>query len=95
MFARVTPYKMKESAREAALQQMKDLKSEIMAMPGMRSFVNVMDETGRGYIVALVDSREVSEKNAGTVRMLWAKFSDHLEETPEPEGYDVMAEWSN
>ena len=95
MFARVTPYKMKPGSRDAAMAIMERLKDQIMGMPGMHNFINVMNEDGSGYVVAVVESRATSDANAETVKALWGQFADHLEAMPTPEGFDVMANWSN
>ncbi|MEM7641486.1 MAG: hypothetical protein AAF366_03055 [Pseudomonadota bacterium] len=93
MFARVTPFKMKKESRDAMIQLMHELKSDIMALPGIQHFINVIDDEGRGYVISMVESREVSDANADKVRALWAKFADHLESQPLPEGYEVVADW--
>ena len=95
MFARVTRFKMKPGSREAATALMEDVKSEVMGMPGMHHFINAMNDDGSGYVVALVESRETADANAPKVKELWGKFADHLEAMPAPEGFDVIANWSN
>lgn len=95
MFARITSYKMKAGTKGAATALLNDLKSEIMSLPGMKRFINVMNEDGSGYVVALVESREVSEANADRVTAIWGNFADHLEAVPTPQGFDVIADWAN
>lgn len=95
MHARVTPYRMKDGARETAISRMNDLKEAIMAMPGMRNFINVMNDDGTGYVVALVDSKEISDANFDRTMEMWGRFSDLLEATPDATGYEVMANWAN
>ena len=94
MHARVTKYKMKADAMDDAVALVNKFRDEIMAMPGMIHFINVANDDGSGYVVALVESREVSDANADLVREMWGRFADHLEEMPTPEGYDVIANWS-
>ncbi|MBT8457859.1 MAG: hypothetical protein HKO95_13985 [Rhodobacteraceae bacterium] len=95
MYARITPYKMKHGARDSATELMHELKGQIMALPGMQHFINVTNEDGSGYVVAVVDSKETAEASADNVKALWANFAEHLERMPTPSGYDVMANWSN
>ncbi|QYX56575.1 hypothetical protein K1T73_16265 [Roseovarius sp. SCSIO 43702] len=95
MFARVTRYKLKPGAREAAIAQMETMKSDIMGLPGMQHFINVANEDGNGYVVAIVESRQISDSNADKVAALWGRMSEHLAEKPTAEGYDVGANWSN
>ena len=95
MFARVTKYKMKPGSREAATALMNQLKGEIMGMPGMHNFVNVMNDDGSGYVISIVENEATSDANAEKVKALWGQFSEHLESVPTPEGYDVIANWAN
>ncbi len=94
MFARVTKYKMKADATDAATALMHQLKGDILALPGMHRFINVMAPDGSGYVISVVESQETSDANADAVRALWGRFADHLEAIPTPEGYDVVADWS-
>lgn len=95
MFARVTRFKMKESAVDAAKELMVGMKGDVMALPGMKQFINVMNSDGDGYVIALVSDRATSDANAEQVRALWGRFADHLEAMPVPEGYDVQENWVN
>lgn len=93
MFARVTHYKMKPGSREPATAKMEELKGRILGMPGLQQFINVMNDDGSGYVIALVESEETSNANAETVKALWGEFSDYLEDMPKPTGYDVVVNW--
>ena len=96
MFARITPYQMKTDTLGDAKAKIEALKSQIMGLPGIIEFINAVDdETGKGYVVALVESREVSDANAAQVSAIWGQFADHLTAMPTPEGYDVFAHWKN
>lgn len=95
MFARVTHFKMKPGSVDAATDLMHQLREKIMGMPGMHNFINVMNEDGSGYVIAVVESEATSNANAETVKALWGAFADHLEAMPSPEGFDVVANWSN
>lgn len=95
MFARITEYKMKPGTRDQATALLNDLKPQIMAMDGMRSFINVMNDDGSGYVVSLVTDEETSDANADKVAALWANFSEMLERPPERAGFDVIAAWNN
>jgi len=93
MFARITQYKMKPGMRESATAKLNDLKSQIMDMPGMHCFTNVMNEDGSGFVVSVVESEETSNANAPKVAEIWGQFADYLESPPSPAGYDVIAHW--
>ncbi|SFS16542.1 hypothetical protein [Yoonia litorea] len=95
MFARITHYKMKEDSIAAATTLLEELKPQIMAMPGVVHFINAMDETGAGYVVSVVDSKETSDANNETVQAMWGQFAGFLEQPPTPEGFDVIADWHN
>lgn len=94
MFARITPYKMKPGTREAATKLMETLRGQILGLQGMKHFINVMNEDGKGYVISIVESEEASNANMEKVKALWANFADHLEAMPTPEGYDVIADWT-
>lgn len=93
MFARITPYKLKPGTIAAATARTEDLKAEIMGLPGMIRFLNVINADGAGYIVSVVESRKVSEANAEKVRAIWAKMGEFLAEMPVPGGFDVIQHW--
>lgn len=95
MFARVTQYKMKPGSKDATTAIMNSLKSQIMEMTGMHNFINVANEDGSGYVIAVVESEATSNANAPKVAELWGAFADHMEAPPKAVGYDVVANWSN
>lgn len=95
MFARITQYKMKPGTRYAATERMNTLRDQIMGMPGMHGFTNVMNEDGSGYVISVVESEESSNANAPKVAELWGQFAEYLEGPPQPVGYDVIAHWNN
>lgn len=95
MYARVTQYKMKTGNRDAAINLLNSLRDQIMGLPGMLNFVNVMNTDGAGYVVSVVESRAASEANAEKVGEIWRNFADHLERPPQAEGYEVIANWAN
>ena len=92
---RITRFRMRPDAIEAARALVGGLQAEIMAQPGMLRCIIVMNEDGRGYVLALTDERGGEPESVDRVRMLWHKFRDHLEEAPEPEIFAVVADWSN
>ena len=94
MFARVTPFKMKPGTRDAATAKMMTMKETIMGMNGMKHFINVMNEDGSGYVIAVIESEEQSNANAEQVKQAWGMMAEFLEEIPSPQGYDVVANWS-
>lgn len=94
MYARVTAYKMKPGTREAATARLNSMKDRIMGMKGMTHFLNVMNEDGTGYVIALVDSKASSDANAADVKAAWGMMAEFLEAMPTPQGYDVIANWS-
>lgn len=94
MFARITPYKMKPGPREAATAKLNELKDQILALPGMQHFLNVMNDDGSGYVISTVTDKATSDGNAEKVKAIWGNFAEFLEEVPTPEGYDVIADWT-
>jgi hypothetical protein len=94
MYARVTPYKMKPGTKAAATERLGTMKDMIMGMPGMQQFINVMNDDGTGYVIALVESEEASNANAETVKAAWGQMAEFLEEMPTPQGYEGVVNWT-
>ncbi|MFY0691486.1 MAG: hypothetical protein JXR14_06120 [Paracoccaceae bacterium] len=95
MYARVTPYKMKPGTKEVATALLEEMKPNIMGLPGLVNFVNVMNDDGSGYVISVVESKEISDANQDKVMAIWSRFAEHLEAMPQPEGFDLIANWSN
>lgn len=95
MFARITKYRMKPESIDAAMALLDQVKPQIMAIPGLIQFVNVMNDDGNGYVVSVVESKEVSDANQDKVQALWSRFADHLAEPPQAEGYKVLMSETN
>ncbi len=94
MFARITPFKMKQGSRDEAMKIMESVKSQILGLDGIQHFVCAMDDSGSGYVVSLVSSKEASDGNAARVKDIWANFSGLLEQPPVPGAYEVLADWA-
>ena len=95
MFARISRYRMKPESVDAAMALLNELKPQIMSLPGMLNFINVMNEDGIGYVVSVVESEEISNANQDKVQAIWARFADHLAEPPVIEGFNVLMNESN
>ena len=95
MHARVTHYKMKPESIETATAMLHSMKDQIMALPGMKQFINSINADGTGCVIAIVESREISEANEPATQSIWAQYSDHLLAVPEANGFDVIVDWSN
>lgn len=95
MYARITHYKLKPESIEEAMAKLDALRPEIMAMPGVVRFINTLNDDGTGYVLSVVESKETSEANEGAVQAMWGNFADYLLEMPTPQGYGVIADWSN
>ena len=94
MQARITRFKMRAETVDAAREQVGLLKDEIMDQPGMHRCIVVMNSDGSGHVMALVDERGSSPESVDRVRAIWRKFHDHLEAVPEPEIFEVIADWT-
>lgn len=95
MYARVTKYRMKPEAIEGALAKLDAMRPQIMALPGLLHFTNMMNDDGSGVVVSVVESQEVSDANQDKVQALWANFADDLAEAPVAEGYNVLMNEAN
>lgn len=94
MYARMTPFKLKPDSRDEAVKIMSGLKNEILGLEGMKHFVCATDNSGSGYVVSLVDSKEASDANTLRVKEIWSNFAGMLEQSPTPAGYEVLAAWT-
>ena len=70
MFARVTRYRMKPDSVAAATALLETLKPQIMALPGLLNFINVMNDDGNGYVVSVLESEEMANANLDQVQAL-------------------------
>ena len=95
MFARISRYRMKQESVESATALLNDLKPQIMSLPGILNFINVMNKDGSGYVISVVESEEISNANQDKVQAIWAQFADYLAEPPVIEGFDVLMNESN
>ncbi|NNE22948.1 MAG: hypothetical protein HKN11_10090 [Rhizobiales bacterium] len=95
MFARVTNYRMKPGSIDTAMAMLDDLKPQIMALPGLKQFINMMNDDGTGCVVSVVESEEQSNANQAAVQALWAQFADHLAEPPTMTGFNIIMNESN
>lgn len=91
MFARVSKYKMKHDKIDAAKAMLEKVKPQIMALPGIKQYVNVVGPDGSGYVISLVESKATSDANQVEVSKIWANFADFLAGPPEVGGYEVIA----
>lgn len=95
MFARVTNFKMKAEDLDDATALVNSLRDQILGLPGLHQFINVINQDGRGYILSFYDSEAVANANPGKVAEIWLAFASHLEVPPSAAGFDVVANWSN
>ncbi len=95
MHVRVTKYKMKPEAIEEATAMLEKMKGQIMALPGMKQFINSINADGSGCVIAVNESREQATANEPASKGIWALYSDHLAVEPETQGFDVVVNWSN
>ncbi|WP_422073555.1 hypothetical protein [Tranquillimonas rosea] len=93
MLARVTPYKMKPDSRDAAIEIMNELKSDILDLPGMVRFINVWGQDGNGYVISLIDESAAKDTDPERIKALWGHFREHLQGMPEPQTGEVIAHW--
>ncbi len=95
MYMRVTHYRMKPNAVEAAKAMLEQMKVQVMGIPGMLRFTNAINDDGVGCVVAVVESKETSDASQESVTAAWAAFADLLDGVPEAQGFEVFVDWSN
>ena len=96
MHARITPFRMKAEAMDAATSTLKELKPRILALPGMQSFLLVAGDDGSGFVISVIDDEAVSNPGTDQIKAIWSEFSQHLAAPPEaPINCKVIADWQN
>ena len=96
MHARITPFQMKAESMDAATRTLEDLKSRILALPGMQSFTLVAGDDGSGYVISLIDDEAVSNPGTDQIKAIWSEFGQHLAAPPEaPTVCKVIANWQS
>ncbi|RYH08758.1 hypothetical protein [Tropicimonas sp. IMCC6043] len=94
MYARITSYKMKPGSRAGATEVMNGLRGNILGLPGMVRFINVMQDDGSGLVIALTTQETMDEETTEKVAQLWSNFAEFLEAPVERQDYHVLADWS-
>ncbi len=95
MYTRVTTFQCKPDRLEEATALAERLKPEIMAIPGMKYWLNAGTDDGECISVAVYESREAADAAADTASALFSKFAEYLEGPPQPLGYKVFLQGSN
>ncbi len=93
MQTRITRFKMRPDSVGAARALMEQLKDDILGQPGVRQMLIVMNDDGAGYVIGQIDAAGASPEAVDRVRAIWRKFHDHLERAPDPELFEVIADW--
>ena len=93
MYVQLSHYQIKPGHRSACIELMNRLKPQIMALPGLKQFLNVINDDDSGYVLAVMASQEQAQKNEGRVRELWTAFAAHLTQLPAVEGHEILADW--
>jgi len=93
-YARITKFKMKARSIDTAIERMEGMKQKILGLPGVLQFINAANDDGSGYVISIVESKEIADSNTEALMAVWGAFADLLEEMPTPEGYELRANWS-
>ena len=93
MQVRITRFKMRPESVGDARGLMESLRGEILGQPGMRQCLIVMNPDGAGHVIAQIGADGGSPEAVDRVRAIWHRFHDYLETVPDPEIYDVLADW--
>lgn len=94
MYAKVTRYRTKPGMAPASLELMERMKDQIMSLPGLERFLNIMDEDGAGYVIGIWTDEKAAYANAGREAEMWAAYADYLDPIEATKGHEVRADWS-
>jgi hypothetical protein len=86
---------LKVGHKDVAKETMMGMKDDILALPGLHSFSNIMTSDTEGYVISIVSDEDTSNGNTERVKELWGRMGEHLAEMPSPQGAEVMAHWDN
>ncbi len=96
MHARITKFRIKPDAAEAATAKLEEMRPRITALPGMQHFIHVANDDGEGYVIALIDDQNVNNPPTAKIQAIWSEFSEHLAAPPEaPMTYRVLANYQS
>ena len=93
MYARITKYKMKPGSKDTAMKIIDSLKDQVLAVDGMKSFLNVINEDGNGYVISTTTNAVTSPEAAAQIAALWGAFADVMEDVRPPETFEVITNW--
>lgn len=90
MYARLTTYQMNPERLEEALALADEIKPEIMAIDGIKVWLNLGNEDGSGAVLTVYESSEAAEAAEPQAMQIWGRFADMLTAPPNPQGYEVL-----
>jgi len=95
MYARITTYHCKPDRLDDAMALAKELKPEIMGIPGLKHWFNNGNEDGSCAVVAVYESRAAADAAADTAKAIFSRFAEFLDSAPQPQGYEVLLHGTN
>lgn len=95
MYTRVTTFQCKPDKLEEATALAERLQPEIMAIPGILSYMIAGHDDGDCIAVAVYESRDAADAAADTASALFARFAEFLEGPPQPQSYKVFLQGTN
>ncbi len=90
MYTRITTFRVNTDKYDEALAMMeKELKPEVMAIPGIKYWFSHANDDGNCAVVAIYESEEAAEAAKGTAKALFARYAKYMESEPQPQGYQM------
>lgn len=94
MYAKVTRYRTKPGMASESPALMEQMKEQIMSLPNLSQFLNIMDEDGAGYVIGIWTNRDTAFANEQREAEMWQAYADYLEPLEAARGHDVRANWT-
>ena len=92
MYARVTTYHVDPARLDEMDAELRDLRVQCKALPGIVVYNTVWREDGRGISTTIYDCRASAEEAAAKLRYIWGSFSKLLIEEPVTELFERTAD---
>jgi predicted glycosyl hydrolase (DUF1957 family) len=75
---------------DASLELARELKSDIMSIPGIKYWFNTGNEDGTCAVIAIYESKEAAEAAQPKAKQLFGAFAEFMTSEPDPVGYEVV-----
>jgi len=91
MYARLTTFRVKPDKLEDMRRWREENESRILAQPGLREWIGMMDDSGEFVVLSLFDDEQAARDTMAHVRTLWSDMAPMIESEPTARFLNVMS----